>query len=207
MIRIIHQNQLIMFRRRIPCLDPYLDKVNISLWPRFKMIFDMHLNSLRNANVRTLWSDDVHPHYVMRRYAEFTASLVHINAENGDGQLDLNLERLRMAMEDLLVKLAKMFAKPKLQIVFLINNYDMTISILKEACAEGGKMQAHFEELLKSNIAIYVEELLLEHFGDLIKFVKARPSEETSSSVGSRRYLMLSHWLRTSPAGGRLPLN
>ncbi|KAG0492907.1 hypothetical protein HPP92_006305 [Vanilla planifolia] len=183
MIRIIHQNQLIMFRRRIPCLDPYLDKVNISLWPRFKMIFDMHLNSLRNANVRTLWSDDVHPHYVMRRYAEFTASLAHINAENGDGQLDLNLERLRMAMEDLLVKLAKMFAKPKLQIVFLINNYDMTISILKEACAEGGKMQAHFEELLKSNIAIYVEELLLEHFGDLIKFVKARPSEETSSSV------------------------
>lgn len=46
-------------------------------------------------------------------------------------QLDLNLERLRMAIEDLLVKLAKMFAKPKLQTVFLINNYDLTISILK----------------------------------------------------------------------------
>ena len=46
-------------------------------------------------------------------------------------QLDLNLERLRMAIEDLLVKLAKMFAKPKLQTIFLINNYDLTISILK----------------------------------------------------------------------------
>ncbi|KAG2540070.1 vacuolar protein sorting-associated protein 52 A-like isoform X1 [Panicum virgatum] len=182
MIRIIHQHQLIMFRRRIPCLDSYLDKVNMSLWPRFKMVFDLHLNSLRNANIKTLWEDDVHPHYVTRRYAEFTASLVHLNVEHGDGQLDLNLERLRMAIEDLLVKLAKMFSKPKLQTIFLINNYDLTIAILKEAGTEGGKAQLHFEEVLKSNIAIYVEELLQEHFSDLIRFVKTRPADETATS-------------------------
>ncbi|KAJ4839400.1 Vacuolar protein sorting-associated protein 52 [Turnera subulata] len=86
MIRIIHQHQLIMSRRRIPCLDSYLDKVNIALWPRFKMVFDLHLSSLRNANVKTLWEDDVHPHYVMRRYAEFTASLIHLNVGYEDGQ-------------------------------------------------------------------------------------------------------------------------
>ncbi|KAL9162689.1 hypothetical protein ABFS82_07G109500 [Erythranthe guttata] len=131
MIRIIYQYRLIMSRKRIPCLDSYLDKVNISLWPRFKMVFDMHLNSLRNANVRTLWEDDVHPHYVMRRYAEFTASLIQLNVDYGDGQLELNLERLRMAVDDLLVKLAKLFQKPKLQTVFLINNCDMTIAVLK----------------------------------------------------------------------------
>ncbi|KAJ9707937.1 hypothetical protein PVL29_000147 [Vitis rotundifolia] len=182
MIRIIYQHQLIMSRRRIPCLDSYLDKVNISLWPRFKMVFDMHLNSLRNANVRALWEDDIHPHYVMRRYAEFTSSLIHLNVEYGDGQLELNLERLRMAIDDMLIKLAKTFSKTKLQTVFLINNYDMTISILKEAGPEGGKIQLHFEELLKSNTAIFVEELLLEHFGDLIKFVKTRASEDLSSS-------------------------
>ncbi|XP_041008152.1 vacuolar protein sorting-associated protein 52 A-like isoform X3 [Juglans microcarpa x Juglans regia] len=181
MIRIIHQHQLIMSRRRIPCLDLYLDKVNISLWPRFKMVFDMHLNSLRNANVRTLWEDDVHPHYVMRRYAEFTASLIRLNVEYGDGQLELNLERLRMAVDDLLIKLGKIFPKTKLQIVFLINNYDMIISVLKEASPDVGKIQMHFEELLKSNTALFVEELLLEHFSDLIKFVKTRASEDPSS--------------------------
>ncbi|XP_024023489.1 vacuolar protein sorting-associated protein 52 A [Morus notabilis] len=185
MIRIIHQHQLIMSRRRIPCLDSYLDKVNIVLWPRFKMVFDMHLNSLRNANVKTLWEDDIHPHYVMRRYAEFTASLIHLNVEYGDGQLELNLERLRMAVNDLLIKLAKTFAKPKLQTVFLINNYDMTIAVLKEAGPEGGKIQMHFEEMLKSNTALFVEELLLEHFNDLIKFVKTRASEDPSA--GSER--------------------
>lgn len=185
MICIIHRHQLIMSRRRIPCLDSYLDKVNISLWPRFKMVFDLHLNSLHNANIKTLWEDDVHPHYVMRRYAEFTASLVHLNVEYGDGQLELNMERLRMAVDDLLVKLATTFPKPKLQTVFLINNYDMTIAVLKEACPEGGKIQMHFEELLKNNTAIFVEELLLEHFSDLIKFVKTRASEDSSS--GSER--------------------
>ncbi|XVF73980.1 hypothetical protein PTKIN_Ptkin13bG0025000 [Pterospermum kingtungense] len=182
MICIIHQHQLIMSRRRIPCLDSYLDKVNISLWPRFKMVFDMHLSSLRNANVKLLWEDDIHPHYVMRRYAEFTASLIHLNVEYGDGQLELNMGRLRMAIDDLVMKLATMFSKPKLKIVFLINNYDMTIAVLKEAVPEGGKIQLHFEELLKSNTGLFVEELLVEHFSDLIKFVKTRASEDPNAS-------------------------
>lgn len=185
MIRIVHQHQLVMSRRRIPCLDSFLDKVNIALWPRFKIVFDLHLSSLRNANIRILWEDDVHPHYVMRRYAEFTASLIHLNGEYRDGQIELNMERLRMAVDDLLVKLAKMFPKQKLQTVFLINNYDMTISVLKEAGPEGGKIQQHFEYLLKNNTSIFVEELLLEHFSDLIKFVKTRASEDPSS--GSER--------------------
>ncbi|KAG0492974.1 hypothetical protein HPP92_006043 [Vanilla planifolia] len=93
--------------------------------------------------------------------------------------LDLILQRRWMAMGELLVKLANMFAKPKLQIVFLINNYDMTISILKlmaiikkEAGADGGKMQMHFEELLKSNIAIYVELKILHGSCDIELLVK-----------------------------------
>lgn len=51
------------------------------------MVFDMHLSSLRNANIQTLWEDDAHPHYVMRRYAEFTASLIQLNVDYGDGQV------------------------------------------------------------------------------------------------------------------------
>ncbi|XP_010679346.2 vacuolar protein sorting-associated protein 52 A [Beta vulgaris subsp. vulgaris] len=190
MIRLTHQHQLIMSRRRIPCLDSYLDKVNIALWPRFKMVFDMHISSLRNANVKTLWEDDVRPHYVMRRYAEFTASLIHLNTDYGDGQLEMNLERLRMAVDDLIMKLSTQFLKSKLQCVFLINNYDMTIAVLKEAGPDGGKIQMNFEEVLKSQTTIFVEELLLEHFSDLIKFVKIRASEDPS--VGSEKAISVS---------------
>lgn len=36
-IRINSAHQLIMNRRRVPCLDGYLDRVNLLLWPRFKV--------------------------------------------------------------------------------------------------------------------------------------------------------------------------
>lgn len=38
MIRINYHHQLIMNKRRIPCLDDYLDRINLTLWPRFKVI-------------------------------------------------------------------------------------------------------------------------------------------------------------------------
>jgi len=37
MIRMNYHHQLIMNKRRIPCLDDYLDRVNLLLWPRFKV--------------------------------------------------------------------------------------------------------------------------------------------------------------------------
>ena len=37
MIRITHNHQLVMNKRRIPCLDDYFDRVNLMLWPRFKV--------------------------------------------------------------------------------------------------------------------------------------------------------------------------
>lgn len=60
-------------------------QVNISLWTRFQLVFDMHVNSLRNANIRSLWEDDVHLHYVIKSSVEFTSSLGHLNVEYGDG--------------------------------------------------------------------------------------------------------------------------
>eukprot|EP00246_Nothoceros_aenigmaticus_P001290 TRINITY_DN11795_c0_g1_i1.p1 TRINITY_DN11795_c0_g1~~TRINITY_DN11795_c0_g1_i1.p1 ORF type:complete len:481 (-),score=95.18 TRINITY_DN11795_c0_g1_i1:38-1480(-) len=182
MIRLTYQHQLIMSRRRVPCLDSYLDKANLNLWPRFKVVFDMHLNSLRTANPRTLWEDDVHPHYVFRRYAEFAASLLQLNIDYGDGQLELNLERLRVAVDDLLVKLARMFPKQKQQSIFLINNYDMVLTVMKEAGVEGGKTQQQFEEMLKSSTTVFVEEELKEHFQQMIQFVKTRAGDSSSSS-------------------------
>ncbi|CBI24606.3 unnamed protein product, partial [Vitis vinifera] len=59
----------------------------------------------------------------------------------------------------------------KLIVVF----YNIYLLIcVQEASPEGGQIQLYFEELLKSNKTILVEELLLEHFSDLIKFVKTR---------------------------------
>ncbi|KAH7515282.1 hypothetical protein FEM48_Zijuj10G0010300 [Ziziphus jujuba var. spinosa] len=60
-------------------LQKAVSKVNFVLYPHLTIVFDMHLNSLCNANVQAMWEEDVRPYYVMRRYAELTASLIHIN--------------------------------------------------------------------------------------------------------------------------------
>ncbi|XP_020084115.1 vacuolar protein sorting-associated protein 52 A-like isoform X2 [Ananas comosus] len=184
MICITRKHQVIMSRRRIPCLDSYFDKVNIFLWPCFKKVIDMHLQCLKNCDVKTLWEDDTHPHYAIRCYAEFAASLIQLNVEYGNNQLDMNLEQLHMAIDNLLVRLAERFRIPKSQALFLLNNYDMIIAVLKEA-GDIGKIPTFFEEKLESNISLFVEELLSEHFTDLIKFVKAYDDEESTSFTGS----------------------
>lgn len=51
-IRINYEHQLIMQKRCLPCLDAYIDKVNLLLWPRLKAVADAHVASLRNANAR-----------------------------------------------------------------------------------------------------------------------------------------------------------
>jgi hypothetical protein len=37
MIRINAEHRRLMSKRRVPCLDDYLDRVNLLLWPRFKV--------------------------------------------------------------------------------------------------------------------------------------------------------------------------
>jgi hypothetical protein len=62
MIRINYHHQLIMSRRRLPCLDNYLDRVNLLLWPRFKIAMDGHIASVREASTRAPSNHNASPH-------------------------------------------------------------------------------------------------------------------------------------------------
>ncbi|CAD6205403.1 unnamed protein product [Miscanthus lutarioriparius] len=180
-ICITRKHQLVMCDRRLPCLDNYFDKALMYLWPRFKVVFDMYLQSLYQCDAQTIWIDGTHPHHIARCYVEFTASLVQLNAECGDGQLDMNLERLQSAFDVLLIRLALTFTTTKLQHLFLLNNYDMAISVLKEAGDEAKKLQRYFEEKLETNMMAFVDDLLMEHFSDLLRFVRSHVSEDLVS--------------------------
>ena len=37
MIRLNAEHRALMVKRRVPCLDDYLDRINLLLWPRFKV--------------------------------------------------------------------------------------------------------------------------------------------------------------------------
>jgi hypothetical protein len=187
-------HQKLMQKRRIPSLDSHLDKVNIMLWPKFKMVFDAHIKSVVSAcenakNQTKLFVDDVSAHYVTQRYAEFTASMTVLSKlEGGDNQLRNNLERLRMAQYDLLVKLAERFTTPKRRSCFLLNNYDLIHQILST------------DENLEHELGFFDEQLIIEtdafvqieleaHFGDAllqiekIEFGKSSPDAAVEQSI------------------------
>ena len=53
MIRVNYHHQLLMAKRRIPCLDDYLDRINLLLWPRFKV--SCVRTALPTTVCRALW--------------------------------------------------------------------------------------------------------------------------------------------------------
>eukprot|EP00741_Cyanophora_paradoxa_P006469 tig00001003_g6264.t1 len=172
MIRVTQQQQAAMLKRRVPVLDALFDRYNLLLWPRFKAIFDAHVDSVRQAqSVKRLWTTDVHPHYMTRRYAELSAALSALNREAGDDSLRTALATLRLEVAKLIARMAAEHSQHIAKIVFLINNYDLITGV----CAERGVESedgSYFGEQLAQQTSFFVEEELGASYGKLISFVK-----------------------------------
>jgi len=78
MIKVTHAHRRLLKSRNVHSLNTFLDQVTHLLWPRLKMVIDAHLRSIRSANAQKLGGVDLHAHYVSRRYAEFTCSILSI---------------------------------------------------------------------------------------------------------------------------------
>eukprot|EP00548_Thalassiothrix_antarctica_P001824 CAMPEP_0194141988 /NCGR_PEP_ID=MMETSP0152-20130528/11320_1 /TAXON_ID=1049557 /ORGANISM="Thalassiothrix antarctica, Strain L6-D1" /LENGTH=742 /DNA_ID=CAMNT_0038840783 /DNA_START=87 /DNA_END=2312 /DNA_ORIENTATION=+ len=87
MIKIAHVHGRILKARHVNSLHPFFDTITSLLWPRLKAIMDAHLRSIKSANAQKLGGVDLHAHYVSRRYAEFTCSILSILHR---GQKDVN---------------------------------------------------------------------------------------------------------------------
>jgi len=196
MIRVAHEHQLVMTRRRVPSLDTYFDKVNLLLWPRFKQVLDAHMQSLTAlGNERSVGlggaatsASEQQALPMAKRYAELTAAVLALKADFADAQLEHNMERLRLAMVDKLGKLAANLAGgPRAQGAFLINNYNSILTVLREA-AEGvahGPTASAFEEQLRLLTQRFVEEELASHFKALIDFVQQRDGTGGDADAGA----------------------
>eukprot|EP00735_Rhodelphis_limneticus_P006766 TRINITY_DN19201_c0_g1::TRINITY_DN19201_c0_g1_i1::g.2358::m.2358 TRINITY_DN19201_c0_g1::TRINITY_DN19201_c0_g1_i1::g.2358 ORF type:complete len:679 (+),score=218.02,sp/Q94KD3/VP52A_ARATH/39.65/3e-169,Vps52/PF04129.7/3.4e-134,Sec3_C/PF09763.4/2.2e-06,Sec3_C/PF09763.4/0.0073,COG5/PF10392.4/0.0014,COG5/PF10392.4/7e+03,COG5/PF10392.4/15,COG2/PF06148.6/0.0039,COG2/PF06148.6/1.1e+04,COG2/PF06148.6/1.4e+03,Baculo_PEP_C/PF04513.7/4.3,Baculo_PEP_C/PF04513.7/8.2,DUF148/PF02520.12/4.7e+03,DUF148/PF02520.12/ len=172
MIRITYEHQLAMQRRRVPVLDMFHDRMNLILWPRFKVVFDNNAKSLTAAK-GLVPSKDKQPHAITRRYADFTAATLILNAKYHDVTLQHNLTHLRMQMDKLLQRQAATFGKdPKSQAIYLINNFDLILQVLHEKNVSDSEDAKFFEEIMEAQSTIFVEEELNTYFGQLIFFVK-----------------------------------
>lgn len=78
-IHIVLRFRNIAAKRDVPALDRYWEQVLALLWPRFELILEMNVQSVRSTDPQRLGGLDTRPHYITRRYAEFSSALVSIN--------------------------------------------------------------------------------------------------------------------------------
>ncbi|KAJ1975224.1 Vacuolar protein sorting-associated protein 52 [Dimargaris verticillata] len=179
-LRINYQLANELQHRRVPVLEKYINATNMQLWPRFQAIVALHTDSMKklftgSSKAAALSKQDVHPHFVTRRYAEFVASLLALNQDPPTNVVDQSLARLRTELEAMLLRISEGFGNRVTTLIFLINNYDLVVTILHENGFPSGSAAEsdYFAQCKATCIAEYVEEQLDSYFGYLKSFVSA----------------------------------
>jgi len=170
LLQVNQEQRSMMSARQVPLLSNFFQRVQVLVWSRFKTIMEAHVQSLSVFASKAV--AEVHPHFIARRYAEFVASLRLLSPPAADPMLGGILRALRTEVEKTLSeKLARQHSSRKQQAVFLINNYELIVSVLGERDARG-EDSVHFEQLLDSVTLVFVEEQLDVDHGRMVSYVK-----------------------------------
>ncbi|KAL6056094.1 Vacuolar sorting protein VPS52/suppressor of actin Sac2, variant 2 [Balamuthia mandrillaris] len=186
MLRIINQDKLVMAQTRkisIPGLERYFESLEQLMWQKFFSVVELNAESLASATAKSLDMQDTRPHYVTRRYAEFVAAINMLNVGFSDKRIVQALHLLRKNMESLLIRMSKSYVdgakgnkaqqqqQKSLSIVFLINNYDLILSVLKERNVFSQDTD-RFGQLLEEQMSAFISHELNKHYEPMIAFVK-----------------------------------
>ena len=126
--------------RSVRALDKYWDTLVALFWPRLQRIIQMNVQSVRDCDPQRLKVLDLRPHYVTRRYAELAAAFISVNEMSGTAgggamatasasSAEL-LQGLQQEIEHLILRMASIFPQRREQIIFIINNYDVILSVI-----------------------------------------------------------------------------
>jgi len=160
-------------------LDEYFRLLRKKFLERFSTIIGLNADSLDRAEVAELCSDTKSklstPHYVTRRYAEFSSAINGLNMDMGnDRRVEAGLELLRGKMEALLDRMATYMLTDadaeKNKHIFYINNFDLILSVLGKREVFSTDRE-RFTFLLDEQITSYVALQLSIHYQPLITFV------------------------------------
>ncbi|ELT91956.1 hypothetical protein CAPTEDRAFT_183678 [Capitella teleta] len=171
-IHVVHRYKVLMLKRNAPALEKYWETMLEMLQPRFEGILQLNIQSIRDCDPSRLGVIDVRPHYITRRYAEFTAAIVGLNENFPNERTNRLLATLQTETENFVLRIAAEFPHRKEQLIFLINNYDMMLSVIMERTTDDSKESEGFKELLAARTQEFIEEILTPHFGGMMMFVK-----------------------------------
>jgi len=195
MVRIVDFYRKRMQQRKVSCLDSYLDALQLLLWPRLRVVLDANIVSLRKAYQQNLQAPtNNNPHLVTRRFSELAASLYFLSSSEDSGlpdTLQQPLAAMRQEFCTLLSAMANRLDGQDSGLVFLVNNYDLVLTVFHERHLSRNATSV-FEDLLRDQVQKFVESQLMRHYPDLVTFVKntepavAKIDEATARSQPSQ---------------------
>lgn len=196
--RIITTYQNGLLAQNIPCLTPFYEQLLAYFWPRFKAIVSLNGNSIQAVDIARLPQADSRPHFIVRRYAEYSGALLELNDGPAFVGIVDGLTVLRQEVANFILRMAAEFPLRREQLIFLINNYDMMMGVYTARAVEGtgnakSEEMEEFEQLLQMRIREFAEEELSGSFGGIMSFVKdteqtlARTSNPASIRVDQNR--------------------
>ena len=161
-ININRQNFLLMTKRRNPALDGHFDAVNLLLWPRVKIVLDLHLKSVmdlagvgeESRQTTPQRKDELLP--LSRRYAAMMSSVLIIMEFVTDGSISLNIEQLRYAVLNHLLAASRKFQRPGEGTIFLLHNLYHIVAALKAA----GHRQESVDQAFSRAMDLFIDTQL-----------------------------------------------
>ncbi|KAE9419192.1 hypothetical protein Angca_009057 [Angiostrongylus cantonensis] len=165
----------LLSERETPPMSGYWEAISNQLWTRLAQVMQMHNDSVKNIDVRHMQTPvDTRPHYIVRRYAELTSGFLVITETTGrevGKRMEAILESCEDAVEQLLLRMSSSLSSPKDRLVFLINNYDLILSVIDERVVQESRIHSIIRELEQKAIGDFVEVTLQPHFSQMLSFV------------------------------------
>uniref|UniRef100_A0A7I5EBR7 Vacuolar protein sorting-associated protein 52 homolog n=1 Tax=Haemonchus contortus TaxID=6289 RepID=A0A7I5EBR7_HAECO len=165
----------LLTEREIPSMSGYWEAISNQLWTRLAQVMQMHNDSVKALDVKRMQTPiDTRPHYIVRRYAELTCAFLVVTESSGrelGPKMEAILESCEDAVEQLLLRMSACLPNPRDRLVFLINNYDLTLGIIDERVVQDSRIHSIIHELEQKAIGEFVEATLQPHFSSLLSFV------------------------------------
>lgn len=146
----------------------FLHRLQIILWPHFKRIFNIHLQSLQTFPLNTLQYGDTYGHYIFIRYAEYTSALLRLQRNHDEEMIQACIVVLRLKVEMLMSLMAKKVSTKdidnitnrRIQLAFFINNLANICNIFLQKQVQDSEEFKRLGELFLQHIYGYIEEEL-----------------------------------------------
>eukprot|EP01128_Nolandella_sp_AFSM9_P007406 TRINITY_DN4049_c0_g1_i1.p1 TRINITY_DN4049_c0_g1~~TRINITY_DN4049_c0_g1_i1.p1 ORF type:complete len:861 (+),score=164.43 TRINITY_DN4049_c0_g1_i1:44-2626(+) len=184
------QRQILVTETSKSVVRDYYRTLYTELKTRIETVFALHLQSVQPSGKSfTFFEEELDlraPHYVTRRYAELLASMLVLSEKFPKALKTLSLESqlksLQTAMEEHLQALSQKFTNKQHRLIFLINNYDLivSLSVLKQVSSPSTE---HFHQLLEKESNVYAEGQFNGYFQKLRKYLQSNTTEETETQT------------------------